>query len=43
MQVPNLNRNKKTVPKFIGCSEEDFEIAKQGEVPEKWYRAIGLV
>lgn len=43
MQVPNLNRSKKTAPRFIGCNESDFEIAKQGEVPEKWYRAIGLV
>jgi formiminoglutamase len=43
MQVPSLHRNKKTAPKFIGCNEEDFEIAKQGEVPEKWYRALGLI
>jgi formiminoglutamase len=42
MQVPNLDKSKKTAPKFIGCNEEDFEIAKQGEVPEKWYRAVGL-
>jgi len=42
MQVPQLDKSKKIAPKFIGCNEEDFEIAKQGEVPEKWYGAIGL-
>lgn len=39
MQVPVLNKKKKTAAKFIGCSESDYEIAKQGEVPELWYRA----
>lgn len=40
MQVPNINKKKKTAPKFIGCKESDYEIAKQGEVPELWYRAV---
>ena len=39
MQVPVLNKKKKTAAKFIGCRESDYEIAKQGEVPELWYRA----
>lgn len=39
MQVPVLNKKKKTAPKFIGCRESDYEIAKLGEVPELWYRA----
>lgn len=39
MQVPNLNKKKKTAAKFIGCKESDYEIAVQGEVPEIWYRA----
>ena len=42
MQVPTWQKNRKIAPKFIGCNEEDFEIAKQGEVPEKWYRALGI-
>lgn len=40
MQVPQLNKKKKTVAKFIGCSENDHMVAEQGEVPEKWYRAL---
>lgn len=39
MQVPIIGKKKKTAPKFIGCKEGDYEIAKQGEVPELWYRA----
>jgi hypothetical protein len=39
MQVPVINKKKKTAPKFVGCRESDYEIAKQGEVPELWYRA----
>jgi hypothetical protein len=42
MQVPNLDKKKKTAPKFIGCSENDHQVAEQGEVPEKWYRASGF-
>jgi formiminoglutamase len=42
MQVPQLDKKKKTAPKFIGCSENDHQVAEQGEVPEKWYRASGL-
>lgn len=38
MQMPN--QNKKTAPKFIGCLESDFLSAQEGEVPEKWYRAM---
>lgn len=41
MQVPTNDTKKKTAPKYIGCLESDFEIANSGEVPEKWYRAIG--
>ena len=41
MQVPQLDKKKKTAPKFIGCSENDHQVAEQGEVPEKWYRASG--
>jgi len=40
MQIPNMNKKKKIAPKFIGCKEMDYEIAKQGEVPELWYRAV---
>lgn len=40
MQVPNIDKKKKTAPKFIGCKSEDYEIALSGEVPELWYRAI---
>lgn len=43
MQVPQLNKKKQAVAKFIGCSENDYEVAQQGEVPEKWYRAIAMV
>lgn len=39
MQVPTVGTKKKTAVKFIGCKESDYEIAKQGEVPELWYRA----
>ncbi len=39
LQIPQ--KGKKTAPKFIGCLETDFEIAQQGDVPEKWYRALG--
>lgn len=42
MQMPSLARNKKAAVRYIGCEESDFEIAKQGEVPEKWYRAVGI-
>ncbi len=38
MQLPSIN--KKIAPKFIGCNESDFLSAQEGEVPEKWYRAI---
>lgn len=38
MQLPS--QNKKTAAKFIGCNESDFLSAQEGEVPEKWYRAI---
>lgn len=40
MQIPSDDKKKKTAPKFIGCSENDHLVAEQGEVPEKWYRAI---
>jgi hypothetical protein len=40
MQVPVEKGKRKTAPKFIGCTEADHENAEQGEVPEKWYRAI---
>lgn len=39
MQVPTVSKKKKTAPKFVGCRESDYEIAKQGEVPELWFRA----
>jgi hypothetical protein len=39
MQIPELNKKRKTAPKFIGCHASDYEIAIQGEVPELWYRA----
>jgi formiminoglutamase len=39
MQVPDKQPQKKKVIKFVGCSETDYDIAKMGEVPEKWYRA----
>jgi formiminoglutamase len=41
MQVPSVDHKKKTAPKYVGCTESDFEIANSGEVPEKWYRAKG--
>lgn len=40
MQVPTLDKKKKTAPKFIGCRAADYEIAQSGEVPELWYRAL---
>jgi formiminoglutamase len=39
MQVPDKQPQKKKVIKFVGCNEADYDIAKMGEVPEKWYRA----
>jgi formiminoglutamase len=41
MQVPEKVKGKKTAPKFIGCNSSDFEIAREGDVPEKWFRAAG--
>ncbi len=41
LQIPEKNGGKKTAPKFIGCNESDFEIAREGDVPEKWFRAAG--
>ncbi len=41
MQIPDKGKGKKTAPKFIGCTEADFEIAREGDVPEKWFRAAG--
>lgn len=37
MQVP-LGKNTR----WTGCTEEEFSIASQGEIPEKWFRAIGF-
>lgn len=42
MQVPTPAKGKKSAPKFIGCNESDYEIAREGDVPEKWYRAAGM-
>ncbi len=41
LQIPDKHKGKKTAAKFIGCSESDFEIAREGDVPEKWFRAAG--
>jgi hypothetical protein len=41
MQIPEKVKGKKLPPKFIGCTESDFEIAREGDVPEKWFRASG--
>lgn len=41
MQIPEKTKGKKLPPKFIGCNESDFEIAREGDVPEKWFRASG--
>ncbi len=41
MQIPDKAKGKKLPPKFIGCTESDFEIAREGDVPEKWFRASG--
>lgn len=41
MQIPERTKGKKLPPKFIGCNESDFEIAREGDVPEKWFRATG--
>jgi len=38
MQVPQLKEKKKVAPQFIGCTLQDYEIAKDGFVPEIWYR-----
>ncbi|MES2618210.1 MAG: hypothetical protein V4613_10035 [Bacteroidota bacterium] len=42
LQIPAKAKGKKSAPKFIGCTEADFEIAREGDVPEKWYRAAGM-
>lgn len=42
MQIPQINNKKKLPPKFIGCTQEDFELANEGRVPEKWYRSAIL-
>ncbi len=41
LQIPPKGKGKKTAPKYIGCQESDFEIAQEGDVPEKWFRAMG--
>jgi formiminoglutamase len=41
MQIPEKSKGKKMPPKFIGCNESDYEIAREGDVPEKWFRASG--
>ncbi|MCZ2130794.1 MAG: hypothetical protein LC109_11075 [Bacteroidia bacterium] len=28
--------------RWTGCTEDDYNIAVQGEVPEKWFRAVGF-
>lgn len=28
--------------RWIGCTEDEYNIAVQGEVPEKWFRAVGF-
>ena len=40
LQIPQVEGKKKTAAKFIGCTENDHQIAEQGEVPEKYYRAL---
>jgi formiminoglutamase len=40
MQIPQMGKPKKTALKFIGCTEEDHRVAEQGEIPEKWFRAL---
>ncbi|MBC7425177.1 MAG: hypothetical protein H7321_01475 [Bacteroidia bacterium] len=34
-------KSAKPTSVFIGCTANDFEIAKSGELPEKWYKAAG--
>jgi formiminoglutamase len=41
MEIPLELINKPRDSKWIGCSETELEIASLGEVPEKWFRAIG--
>jgi formiminoglutamase len=26
--------------RWLGCTDEDFEIAKKGEIPEKWFKSL---
>src|SRR5690606_22834655 len=28
--------------RWTGCTEDEFTIATQGEIPEKWFRAVGI-
>lgn len=39
MQMPATGK-KRMAARFIGCTEEEHRLAEQGEVPEKWYRAM---
>lgn len=41
MEIPLELIDKPRDSKWIGCSETELEIASVGEVPEKWFRAIG--
>ena len=40
LQIPQMEGRSKKAPKFIGCTENDHAIAEQGDVPEKYYRAL---